>query len=623
MKKRGDEEEEEEEKRKGWGEIILTCSCCLDLNWLQVLWSRVVLRKWLNLPNSQSDYSADSDSIHSQDEQLCGWEANRGHQLQNQVTTPAGALPVLRGTHSETFRTQYIKAKEIRVCVGTWNVAGELPPDDLNIGSWLDLSEPADIYVIGLQEIVPLNAGNIFGAEDNTPVPKWENIIRGNLNRMRSGKPIFKSYSDPPSPSRFNTCDDASNLEDLVGLQSKSVCDEEEIYPLDEEFPGIDKLGVASTTGENVMMNSNISASKAYAMSGMSGHQDLERQCSSPKMVARLNCLDSADCEETMEESFSLHKNKLQKAFSSTERIDQGWPVLPLNLAGNHILDKRYALKSDKSFKASKSFKTRNSLNLSMYQDNGELSETPLLKDFDLQSQESSPFVRIISKQMVGTFITIWVRRSLRKHIQNLEVSTVGVGVMGYIGNKGSISVSMSIYQTLFCFVCAHLTSGEREVDTVKRNADVQEIHRRTQFHSLSTIGLTRTILDHKRIIWLGDLNYRIDLPFEKTIELIVKKDWSTLAERDQLKRELRKGHVFEGWHENSLNFPPTYKYELNSDKYCGEDSEVGRRNPAWCDRVLSFGNGMRQLSYSRAELKLSDHRPVTASYLVEVEVWF
>lgn len=37
----------------------------------------------------------------------------------------------------------------IRVCAGTWNVGGELPPDDLNIEEWLDIKEPADIYVLG------------------------------------------------------------------------------------------------------------------------------------------------------------------------------------------------------------------------------------------------------------------------------------------------------------------------------------------------------------------------------------------------------------------------------------------------------------------------------------------
>jgi hypothetical protein len=47
-------------------------------------------------------------------------------------------------------------------------------------------------------------------------------------------------------------------------------------------------------------------------------------------------------------------------------------------------------------------------------------------------------YVRVISKQMVGVFLSVWVRRSLQKHIQNLRVSIVGVGTRGFIGNKAS-----------------------------------------------------------------------------------------------------------------------------------------------------------------------------------------
>jgi len=46
--------------------------------------------------------------------------------------------------------------------------------------------------------------------------------------------------------------------------------------------------------------------------------------------------------------------------------------------------------------------------------------------------------------------------------------------------------------------------------------------------------------------------------------------------------RELKKGRVFDGWCEGELNFPPTYKYEMNSDKYYGQDPKAGRRTPAW-----------------------------------------
>ncbi|XP_022856276.1 type I inositol polyphosphate 5-phosphatase 1-like [Olea europaea var. sylvestris] len=147
---------------------------------------------------------------------------------------------------------------------------------------------------------------------------------------------------------------------------------------------------------------------------------------------------------------------------------------------------------------------------------------------------------------------------------------------------QGSISISMSIYQTLFCFICSHLTSGEKDADAAKRIADVQEIHRRTRFNSLSSIGLPKNICDHERIIWLGDLNYRLNLSYEKTRELISKKDWAKLVEHDQLIRELRKGQAFDGWSEGTLNFAPTYKYQTNSDTYYGEDSRAGRRTPAW-----------------------------------------
>lgn len=37
-----------------------------------------------------------------------------------------------------------------RICVGTWNVGGKLPPDGIDINEWLNKEDPADIYVLGL-----------------------------------------------------------------------------------------------------------------------------------------------------------------------------------------------------------------------------------------------------------------------------------------------------------------------------------------------------------------------------------------------------------------------------------------------------------------------------------------
>lgn len=40
------------------------------------------------------------------------------------------------------------------------------------------------------------------------------------------------------------------------------------------------------------------------------------------------------------------------------------------------------------------------------------------------------------------------------------------------------------------------------------------------------------------------------------------------------------------------------------------------------CDRILWFGNGIKQLLYKRAELRLSDHRPVSSMFSVQVEIF-
>ena len=39
------------------------------------------------------------------------------------------------------------------------------------------------------------------------------------------------------------------------------------------------------------------------------------------------------------------------------------------------------------------------------------------------------------------------------------------------------------------------------------------------------------------------------------------------------------------------------------------------------CDRILWYGKGLKQMSYTRSELRHSDHRPVASVFLAEIEV--
>ncbi|KAG0480374.1 hypothetical protein HPP92_011232 [Vanilla planifolia] len=225
----------------------------------------------------------------------------------------------------------------------------------------------------------------------------------------------------------------------------------------------------------------------------------------------------------------------------------------------------------------------------------------------------------------------------------------MGRGIMGLLGNKGSIAMSMTIHKTSFCFVCSHLASGEKEGDELKRNSDVAEILKNTQFPRICkrpTRQVPERIMDHDQAVWFGDLNYRVMLGYEETRALVEDNEWESLLEKDQLNIEKQAGRVFTGWKEGKIYFAPTYKYTYNSDDYAGEKLKskrsVERRHerysnwnlthgvillklsmkPVLCDRILWCGDGIEQLQYDRGELKFSDHRPVFAVFKAQVETF-
>jgi len=57
----------------------------------------------------------------------------------------------------------------------------------------------------------------------------------------------------------------------------------------------------------------------------------------------------------------------------------------------------------------------------------------------------------VASKQMVGIFLTIWVRSEIRNDVRNLKVSCVGRGLMGYLGNKVN-DVHSAWFSFLTCY---------------------------------------------------------------------------------------------------------------------------------------------------------------------------
>ena len=272
-------------------------------------------------------------------------------------------------------------------------------------------------------------------------------------------------------------------------------------------------------------------------------------------------------------------------------------------------------------------------------------------------------YTMIGSRQLVGMLLCVFVREDLRQHVGHIAAVAEGVGLMGMMGNKGGVGIRIRFFDSTLVFVNSHLSAHQENIE--RRNQDYRDISRRLAFpaipvnyngldqrlllpklvsefadnrsplptpsnnnnnnnsnnNSNNSNGDFSSIFDHEHMFWLGDLNYRIDLPDWQCKQLITARNWAALLARDQLVDQMAKKCTFDGWQEGVPDFAPTYKYDVGTGNY---DSSEKRRIPAWCDRVLwrtrAHAAHIRLLALRRHELLSSDHRPVSCLLQVSLK---
>ncbi|WVF66286.1 hypothetical protein IAT40_001026 [Kwoniella sp. CBS 6097] len=244
---------------------------------------------------------------------------------------------------------------------------------------------------------------------------------------------------------------------------------------------------------------------------------------------------------------------------------------------------------------------------------------------------KAAEFEKLVMTQYVGVLMIVLVKKTLKEAISRVETSERGIGLLGF----GGVAVKMKVHDTTLCFVNAHMAAFATALG--RRRYDYQALKVGLTFSRPNEADLTpafeeflpeakeRPLMqeDSHVLFWLGDLNYRIDLPDNDVKKLVEEKKWDDMLAKDQLRSDIVS--ELTGFSEPDIGFPPTFKYVH------GSTTHDLRRAPAYTDRIIyNFPSNPYTASttfdlkcdeYTSHDILWSDHRPVTASYSAQVRI--
>ena len=182
-------------------------------------------------------------------------------------------------------------------------------------------------------------------------------------------------------------------------------------------------------------------------------------------------------------------------------------------------------------------------------------------------------YKKVVEQQLIGLLLVVFASPALYPEISSVDSTSVGTGLMGYLGNKGAVSARILLGETTrILFVNCHLAAGADATALTRRIWDTQQIVSRTRFdpvgeECVSNTGHTEAIGDEDIAFWFGDLNYRLDdIPGEDVRRLLLLHARNEYDVQNASKRRI----------DSELGFLPQPKgQQLSSTR--DESSEVER----------------------------------------------
>jgi hypothetical protein len=282
----------------------------------------------------------------------------------------------------------------------------------------------------------------------------------------------------------------------------------------------------------------------------------------------------------------------------------------------------------------------------------------------EIQAALPSGYELIAEQQLIGLLVLVYASPSTAPHVKSVSTTSVGTGLMGYMGNKGAVTARIVLGETTrLVFINSHLAAGADKAALERRNWDVNQIATRTRFSPIVDAmdlsqGAGEVIGDEDFAFWFGDLNYRLDgipgddvrrllmvhtkgldpevpdedesaqnppgdddsseLPSPDTFEdpaalppemdpASLQTTLLSLLPHDELHLQQKAGKAFhDGWKEGPIRFLPSYKYDIG--KIGVFDSSDKKRGPSWCDRIL-YRTRADKLRYDEKARELEEAR--------------
>jgi hypothetical protein len=137
-------------------------------------------------------------------------------------------------------------------------------------------------------------------------------------------------------------------------------------------------------------------------------------------------------------------------------------------------------------------------------------------------------YTLVAERQLIGMLLLIYASPSVAPEVSSVSTTSVGTGLMGYMGNKGAVTARIVMGEsTRLVFINSHLAAGAEKASLERRNWDHSQIVSRTKFDPIEdAFGVTSNagerIGEEDFAFWFGDLNYRINAPGDDVRRLLM-----------------------------------------------------------------------------------------------------